>query len=81
MRAQAVALLEKPVERFEGERIAGITLAELLRRRGLLRAVLKGHYIAVVDGKVVDAKSIEALEAVRLEEGSSIAVIRLLNAG
>jgi len=81
VRAQALALLEKPVERFEDEAIAGITLAELLRRNKLLKRVLKGSYVVLVDGKAVEAKDIKALEAIRLEKGSSVVVLRLLSAG
>ena len=81
VRAQALALLEKPVERFEDETIAEITLAELLRRNKLLKRVLKGSYVVLVDGKAVEAKDIKALEAIRLEKGSSVVVLRLLSAG
>ena len=73
--------MEKPVERFEDETIAEITLAELLRRNKLLKRVLKGSYVVLVDGKAVEAKDIKALEAIRLEKGSSVVVLRLLSAG
>jgi len=81
VRAQAVALLEKPVERFEDEDIAGITLADLLRRNKLLRGVLRGGYVVLVDGRAVEAKDIKALEAIRLEKGTSVVVLRPLSAG
>ena len=73
--------MEKPVERFEDETIAEITLAELLRRNKLLKRVLKGSYVVLVDGKAVEAKDIKALEAIRLEKGSNVVVLRLLSAG
>jgi len=81
VRAQAVALLEKPVERFEDEDIAGITLADLLRRNKLLRGVLRGSYVVLVDGRAVEAKDIKALKAIRLEKGTSVVVLRPLSAG
>lgn len=81
VRGQALALLEKPVERFEDEDVAGMTLAELLKREGLLKAVLRGSYLVVVDGRAVDVKDAGELEAIVLEKGSRVAVVRLLSAG
>lgn len=59
----------------------GATLADVLAGSPYMKLVLAGQALVLVDGKAVRVKKPEDLERIRLDEHSSIVVIRLFEGG
>ena len=71
----------KLVEKPKTEGIAPTSLADLLEEMGLLEDVLSGHAQVIIDGYVVRGNDIGLLRKIKVDERSSLAIIRAVRGG